>query len=99
MGYAMWQDVGSGAIAGAGAGSVFGPAGAAVGGGIGALGGLFSGAEKERRNKEGKEYADAQMGDARQQTLMALAEKKKKQIWQMQFQESMRNQLLGSTHK
>jgi hypothetical protein len=91
----MWQDIGAGAISGAGAGATLGPWGALGGAVVGGVGGAISGSEKERRNAEAKKYADTEVGNSRQQTLMALEEKKRKYQWQLQFQNAMRSALLS----
>jgi hypothetical protein len=96
MGYENWQDIGSGVIGGAAAGTAIAPGiGTAIGGLIGGIGGWLSGSEKARRNAVSEKYAAQEAANARQQTLMALAEKKKKQQWQMQFGDAFRNAMMN----
>jgi uncharacterized membrane protein len=97
MNYNMWSDVGSGVLQGAGAGATIGgPWGAAAGGLIGGIGGYFQGKETGRRNALAEKYAAMQAGDMRQNTLAALAEKKKKWQWQQSFRDAMNRQILSS---
>jgi phage tail tape-measure protein len=103
MGYSEWSGVGSGALAGAGAGATIGSVvpvigtgvGALAGGLIGGLGGYWSGKESNKRNATSEKYAALESGNSRQQTLIELMKEKRKQQWQLQFGDALRNAMLN----